>query len=165
MDSDGKQRSGSKSDDTATESVYAVDGGERAPFRYRLAAMLYDTIIVAAIWVFTIVLLVTLTGDSVVGAWVQSLLFIELFVFFAFFWIHKGQTIGMLAWRLRLESEQPFTLRKAFFRFCGAMASFLTLGVGYYWIWIDPLRRSWPDIFSDSYVVRYSKKNQSRKTS
>ncbi|MXW54069.1 MAG: RDD family protein [Gammaproteobacteria bacterium] len=165
MDLDGKQRSGSNPDETAEDSVYAVEGGERAPFRYRLAAMLYDTIIVAAIWVFTIVLLVTLTGDSVVGAWVQSLLFIELFVFFAFFWIHKGQTIGMLAWRLRLESEQPFTLRKAFFRFCGAMASFLTLGVGYYWIWFDPLRRSWPDIFSDSYIVRYSKETQSSEAS
>ena len=142
-----------------------VDSGERAPFRFRLAAMIYDAFIVIAIWVFTIVLLVTVTGNAVLGAWVQSLLFIELFVFFAFFWIHKGQTIGMLAWRLKLESEEPFTLRKAFFRFVGAIASFLTLGVGYYWIWFDPQRRSWPDIFSNSYIVRYSKKRQSGESS
>lgn len=165
MNSNGKECSGSKSPEPARDSGLDVDGAERAPFRYRLAAMLYDAIIVVAIWVFTIVLLVTLTGDAVLGAWVQSLLFIELFVFFAYFWIHKGQTIGMLAWRLRLESEHPFTLRKAFFRFCGAMASFLTLGMGYYWIWFDPLRRSWPDIFSNSYIVRYPKKSRSSETS
>lgn len=165
MNSNDTQQSESHSPQPASESKHAVEGGERAPFRYRLAAMLYDAIIVAAIWVFTIVLLVTLVGDAVVGAWVQSLLFIELFVFFSYFWIHKGQTIGMVAWRLRLESEQPFTLRKAFFRFCGAMASFLTLGLGYYWIWFDPQRRSWPDIFSNSYIVRYSKKTPSSKPS
>ena len=165
MTSNDEKHSVSHPSESESQSVNSLDGAERAPFRYRLAAMLYDAIIVVAIWVFTIVLLVTLTGDAVLGAWVQSLLFIELFVFFAFFWIHKGQTIGMVAWRLRLESEQPFTLRKAFFRFCGAMASFLTLGLGYYWIWFDPQRRSWPDIFSDSYVVRYAKKTRSSKAS
>ncbi len=119
--------------------------------------MLYDAIIVLAIWVFTIVLLVTLTGDAVVGAWLQSLLFVELFAFFAFFWIHKGQTIGMVAWRLRIESVQTFTLRSALFRFCGALVGFLCLGLGYIWIWIDKDRRSWSDIVSNSYIVRYKK--------
>ena len=60
-------------------------------------AMVYDALVVLGIWVFTIVLLVTIRGDAVVGAWVQSLLFVELFAFFAFFWIKRGQTIGMLA--------------------------------------------------------------------
>ena len=31
--------------------------------------------------------------------------------------MYKGQTIGMLAWRLRLETDGVFTLRKALFPF------------------------------------------------
>lgn len=165
MTRDNSERPDSNPINESDDKIQEVEGGERAAFRYRLAAMIYDAIIVVAIWVFTIVLLVTATGDAVLGAWVQSLLFIELFAFFAFFWIHKGQTIGMLAWRLKLESEGPFTLRKAFLRFVGAMASFLTLGLGYYWIWIDSQHRSWPDILSNSYIVRYSKKTRSRESS
>ena len=140
----------------------AIEDAERAPLRFRLAAMLYDAFVVLAIWVFTVVLLVIMTGgNAVVGPWLQSLLFVELFAFFAFFWIHKGQTIGMLAWHLRLVSPEPFTLRKALFRFLGALASFLTLGFGYLWIWIDRDRRSWSDIVSNSYIVRYKKSVQS----
>lgn len=164
MNTIDSEPSGSGPESAEDSSIPEIRGGERAPFRYRLAAMIYDAVIVLAIWVFTIVLLVTLIGDAVLGAWVQSLLFIELFVFFAYFWIHKGQTIGMVAWRLRLESEQPFTLLKALFRFCGAIASFLTLGLGYYWIWFDPHRRSWSDLLSSSYIVRYSKATRSSKS-
>ena len=134
-----------------------IEGGERAALRFRVAAMIYDSLAILSIWVFTIVLLVTLTGNAVIGAWVQSLLFIELFAFFAFFWIHRGQTIGMLAWRLRLESPVPFTLRQALYRFLGALVSFLCLGLGYFWIWFDKDRRSWSDIVSNSYIVRYPK--------
>lgn len=148
----------------SSDKTQSFIDGERAQFRFRLAAMLYDAFIILAVWVFTIVLLVTVTGDSVVGAWVQSLLFLELFVFFVYFWVHKGQTIGMLAWRLRLVSPEPFTLRQAFYRFLGAIASFLTLGLGYFWIWIDPDRRSWSDIVSNSYIVRYSRERSSSKT-
>ena len=124
--------------------------------------MIYDALIIIAIWIFTIVLLVTVIGDAVVGAWVQSLLFIELFAFFTFFWIRRGQTIGMRAWRLRMESEEPFTLKKALFRFCGALASFATLGLGYFWIWFEKDRRSWSDIVSGSYIVRYRRVENSR---
>lgn len=123
--------------------------------------MLYDSLIVIGIWIFTIVLLVTVLGQEVIGAWVQSLLFIELFAFFVFFWLHRGQTIGMLAWRLRIEADRPFTLRNALLRFIGALLSFATLGLGYIWIWVDPQNRSFSDILSSSRVVRYPRPERS----
>ena len=144
----------------AKGSPQIVDG-ERAPLRFRFGAMLYDAIIVLALWMVTIGLLVGVLQQAVVGAWVQSILFVELFAFFAYFWIHKGQTIGMVAWRLRLVSPVPFTLRKALLRFCGALASFLTLGLGYFWIWFDKDRRSWSDLASNSFIVRYKKTEES----
>lgn len=72
--------------------------------------------------------------------------------------MHKGQTIGMLAWRLRLDTDGVFTLRKALLRFCGELLSIASVGLGYFWIWIDKDRRSWSDILSGSCVVRYRKR-------
>ena len=125
-----------------------------APLRYRLAAILYDALIILAIWVFTIVALVTLIGDAVLGAWVQTLLFIEMYAFLAFFWCMRGQTIGMLAWHLRIRSAGPFTPTQALGRFVGGMASFATLGLGFVWMWFDRDGMTWSDRLSHSTIVR-----------
>jgi len=128
-----------------------------AAFRYRLLSIIYDTLILLGIWILTIVLLVTLIQDYVVGAWVQSLLFIESFVFFTYFWIARGQTAGMVAWRLQIQCEVRFTLRHAFLRFIGGMLGLACVGLGFLWIYIDKDRRSWSDIFSNSQIVRANK--------
>ena len=125
-----------------------------APLRYRLAAILYDALIILAIWVFTIVTLVTLIGDAVLGAWVQTLLFIEMYAFLVCFWCGRGQTLGMLAWHLRIRSDGPFTPTQALGRFAGGMASFATLGFGFLWMWFDRDRMTWSDRLSRSVVVR-----------
>ncbi|MDE0440696.1 MAG: RDD family protein [Gammaproteobacteria bacterium] len=125
-----------------------------APLRYRLAAILYDALIILAIWVFTVVALVTLIGDAVLGAWVQTLLFLEMYAFLAFFWCQRGQTIGMLAWHLRIRSDGPFTPTQALGRFVGGMASFATLGLGFVWMWFDRDGMTWSDRLSHSTIVR-----------
>ena len=135
---------------TTSESV-------SAPLRYRFAAMLYDALAMLAIWVVTIVVLVTLIGDAVMGAWVQSLLFVELYAFFAFFWCRRSQTLGMLAWRLRLHSTGGFTPGQALRRFASSLVSFAAFGFGFFWMWFDKNRLTWPDRFSRSVVVREPK--------
>ena len=130
-----------------------------APLRFRLAAMLYDALLLVAIWVTTIVALVTLLGDAVVGAWVQSVLFVEAYALLAFCWCRRGQTLGMLAWRLRLLSDGRFTPAQALRRFAAGLASFATLGLGFFWMWFDRERKSWPDRFSKSVIVREAKQN------
>ena len=119
--------------------------------------MIYDTLVLIGIWVFTVVLLVTITGNAVVGWWVQSILFIEMFAFFVYFWVHRGQTLGMQAWRLRILCEEELNLRRAFLRFLGAIAGFVALFLGYFWILLDKQKRSWSDMCSDTYVVREPK--------
>lgn len=132
-----------------------------SPFRFRIFALCYDTLILVALWAVTTALIVLISGRVVTGALLQSILLVETFIFFCFFWIHRGQTIGMLAWKLRLKSSSTFTLRSALFRFCGELLSILTLGFGYYWIWFDKNRRSWSDLFSNSCVIRYKYENTS----
>lgn len=136
------------------EDCHARERETVAPLRYRLLAILYDALIILAIWVFTIVALVTLIGDAVLGAWVQTLLFLEMYAFLGFFWCQRGQTIGMLAWHLRIRSDGPFTPTQALGRFIGGMASFATLGLGFIWMWFDRDRMTWSDRLSGSIIVR-----------
>lgn len=129
-------------------------GDAQAALRFRLAAMLYDALAVLGIWIATVVALVTIIGDAVVGAWVQTVLFVELYAYFAFFWCRRGRTPGMLAWRLRLKSSGGFRPTQALKRFVAGLLSFLTLGLGFAWMWFDRDRLTWGDRFSASQVVR-----------
>ncbi|MYJ74316.1 MAG: RDD family protein [Gammaproteobacteria bacterium] len=150
----GKKHTHFRSVPTASDGVEFGNGERVAPLRYRLMAILYDALIVLAIWVFTIVTLVTVIGDAVIGAWVQTLLFIEMYAFFAFFWCLKGQTLGMLAWRLSIRCDGRFTPTQAIGRFVGGMASFATFGLGFFWMWFDRDGMTWSDRLSRSIVVR-----------
>ena len=134
-----------------------------AALRFRVAAMLYDALVLLAVWVTTVVMLVTVIGDAVVGAWVQSLLFVETYALLAFCWCRRGQTIGMVAWRLRLHCDSPFTASQALRRFVAGLASFATLGLGFMWMWFDGERKSWPDRFSNSIIVREPSAKGARK--
>lgn len=121
----------------------------------RLGAMLYDAMIVLALWLLTLFIGVALHNGAVVGPLVQTILFVELFGFFAYFWVWRGQTIGMLAWNLHVETSDgtPMRLGQALLRFIGAMLSFATLGIGYLWMYVDPDRRAWPDMLSRTHIV------------
>jgi uncharacterized RDD family membrane protein YckC len=118
--------------------------------------MCYDALLIVALWLITLFPIVAVSDSAVTGATVRSLLFVEMFVFFAYFWVSRGQTLGMLAWRLRVVSEGPgeqVTLRQALLRFIAALAAFATLGLGYLWMYIDRERRTWPDILSGTRVI------------
>ncbi|MYD44514.1 MAG: RDD family protein [Gammaproteobacteria bacterium] len=128
-----------------------------AGFFVRVFAMIYDTLVMLGIWILTVVVLVSIAGDAVVGAWVQSLLFVELFAFFCYFWLKRGQTVGMMAWRLRLVSDETVTLKTVLLRFIGALLGGACVFVGYVWILFDRNQRSWSDIMSHTYVVREPK--------
>lgn len=121
----------------------------------RLAAMLYDSLLIIAILMSTITLMVVLTNTPVAGQNVLGLLFIESFAFFAYFWIFRGQTLGMLAWRLTIATASGYqmTFSQAMLRYFGALISLATFGLGFLWILFDAEKRSWPDMISDSRVL------------
>ena len=126
-----------------------------APLRLRLLAMLYDALVLLGIWVLTIVLLVGATGAAVAGLWVQLLLLMEAYAFFLFFWTRRGQTLGMLAWRLRvIDGDVPIGVRQAHLRMAGGILSLACLGLGHIWMLFDRRGRTWPDILSASGIER-----------
>lgn len=125
-----------------------------APLRFRLLAMLYDALALLGIWVLTIVALVTASGDVATGWPVQALLGAEAYAFFVFFWVRRGQTLGMLAWRLAFAPSGRITLRQAHLRLLGGALSLLCAGAGHLWLLLDRERRGWPDLLSGCRVIR-----------
>lgn len=120
--------------------------------------MCYDSLLLIAMWMVTAGIVTALNrGEVVGGAWFQSLLFLEAYLFFAWFWIRSGATLGMKAWRLELRSNQGHYLspRQTLVRFIVNIFGIALLGIGYWWILIDPAQRSLGDIASDSEVVYY----------
>ena len=138
--------------------------GAPASLLRRLGAMLYDSLVVLAIWLITLLILVSIRGVAVTGPLVPSLLFIETYLFFAYFWLRRGETLGMLAWRLRLQpiagAGAP-TLGQMTRRFIGAGLGLAACGLGYLWILFDRQSRSWSDLMSNTQVL-YSPKSPSQ---
>lgn len=132
-----------------------------APLRFRLASMLYDGVALTGIWVLTIVALVTATGEETTGPWLQALLALEAYAFFAFFWIRRGQTLGMVAWRLRFHpadgADGAVGFRQVHLRLLGGVLSLACLLLGHLWLLVDRRRRAWPDLLSGRRVVRLSR--------
>ncbi len=121
----------------------------------RLGAMLYDTLLVIALWMVSLFPIVAIANEPSYGAAVQTLLFFELYGFFAYFWLTRQQTLGMLAWRLTIETQndKPMTLNQVTLRFAGALVGFGCFGLGYLWLLFDKQSRSWSDLFSSTRVV------------
>ena len=96
-----------------------------------------------------------LDGDPLLS----TLLVMTLFAFFAKFWTHNGQTLGMQVWGLRIQNADgsAISLWQALLRFVVAIGSWLCLGLGFVWVLWDKDKRSWHDIYSDSHVVQLPK--------
>lgn len=80
--------------------------------------------------------------------------------FYCFFWHKSGQTLGMQAWRIRVDSAtggRP-TWRQCAVRTTIGCVSLLCGGLGYWWIWLDKNRLSWHDRASNTRVVVLPKK-------
>ena len=141
----------------------------------RLAALLYDCFLIGAIWMLLgfVVQLYTGTGNnSLVDGQVQTnptidnLLFLLMLascmVFYFWFWLKSGQTLGMLAWRLRVQqlNGHTITFAQALKRFLAGWLSFGCCGLGYLWLLIDPKRETWHDKLSNTRVVLLPKEYQ-----
>ena len=93
-----------------------------------------------------------LDGDPLLS----SVLLLVTFAFFAKFWTHAGQTLGMQVWGIRVQNADgtAISLMQALLRFIVAIASWLCLGMGFVWSLFDKQRRTWHDRYSETQLVR-----------
>lgn len=136
----------------------------------RLAAMLYDTLLVTALLFLATLPFVALRGGEPVESGENLLYRVVLvavvFLFFVGFWSRPGRTLGMQSWGLQLETEDGRipSASTASLRFFAAILSLLPLGLGFFWQVWDAQRLTWHDRLSKTRLVYYPKEKKTGKT-
>ena len=129
----------------------------------RLAAILYDSLLIIAMWLITTLLLVAFINDGAAlqGPLFQFGLYFEACLFYSYFWRLRGQTLGMQVWKIKLVSPSLQTLswQECFARLFFALVSVSMLGLGFIWMLFDPDRLTWHDRASGTRVVLLRKED------
>jgi uncharacterized RDD family membrane protein YckC len=122
-------------------------------FFRRLAATFYDLLLlIAVLFVATAILLPLNAGEAFTSQqfFFPVYLLLVSFLFYAWFWTHGGQTLGLRAWKIRVLTfdMKPISWKQALLRFIAAILSWGFFGLGFLWILIDKNQRSWHDHLS-----------------
>ena len=131
----------------------------QCPLPRRLAAILYDSIVLIGLLFFAALPPTLIHGEATTGTWAVLLMRIYLlavaFAFFGGFWTHGGQTIGMRAWRVRVVRADGKTIgwRDALVRFAVAIVSWAAAGAGFWWSLFDREGLTWHDRASGTRLV------------
>ena len=132
----------------------------------RLFAISYDGFLLLAILFIVSAIATALNngeavepGDTLYPIFV-ILVFSLSYLYFAWFWIHGGQTLGMKTWRIQLQNHDPennsnrqIDWRIAAFRFFSAIISWSVFGLGFLWSFIDKKNRCWHDLISKTVLL------------
>jgi len=121
-----------------------ADQGQLVGFWMRLGAYIIDAILLAI--VIGILRAIHLGG---LGSLVDI-------VYFVGFWSTTGQTLGMLALRIKVvrEDGRPLTLATGILRYIGFVISVIVIFIGLLWVIWDPKKQGWHDKIAHTLVVR-----------
>ena len=127
----------------------------------RFMAIIYDLLLLLAIlFIASLLAFVANRGVAIDSShpyhtlYMAYLLMIS-FLYFAWFWVHGGQILGMKTWKIKLLSSTLGTIswKQALIRFCSAAVSWCCLGCGVIWSVFDKQHRTWHDIASNSRLI------------
>jgi len=139
-----------------------------APIWRRFAAIVYDALLLAGLWMIA-TMAMTLVAPNHPSV-LRLVVFCVGFAFFGWFWTHGGQTLGMRAWRVRVEriNGDALSAPTALLRYmagllpivaalycvsiAGWIASPIAL-VGFTPCFIDPRKRALHDLVAGTELV------------
>jgi len=130
----------------------------------RIAAIVYDTLLVAALLFMATLPFIAFRGGEPVetgdNVFYQAVLAAVVFGFFVGFWSRSGRTLGMQSWGLQLETVdgQLPSVGAASLRFFAAIVSLMPLGLGFLWQLWDPQKLTWHDRISKTRLKHYPRK-------
>ncbi|WP_417664853.1 RDD family protein [Pseudidiomarina sp.] len=161
-------------DDTPPRSTAQIHASfPSASFLRRLAAMVYDLLVAVAILMLATGLalilpavlnhmdVIQLSDDFSAADWLNKTPLFGIYLlsilaaFFCWFWWRSGQTVGMRAWRLKVQQRDGSRLTKK-----QAVIRVLTcaFGLGNLWVLVDfKNRRAWHDYAANTELVTLSK--------
>lgn len=130
--------------------------GEPVKLVRRLAAIGYDSLLILAIWMLGAAVVVVAAGEPIASGnpLFQVYLLALAMAYFGSCWFLGGQTVGMRAWSVRLESiEGALAWRQILIRLAVGLVSMLAMGAGFAWSWIRTDRATWHDLASGTRIV------------
>ena len=125
--------------------------------------MLYDSILLIGVVFVSFIPSPILSETfrlSSTGVWLSRIyILLVLFLFFGWFWTHRGQTLGMRAWRIKVISNdgKDLTWNLALKRYLLALGSFLIVGLGFLWSIFHPKNMTLHDLYSGSKIILLEK--------
>ena len=127
----------------------------------RLAALVYDALLLFALLFAATVPVLVVTGGQAVDPnepVFTAYLLVVSYVYFGWCWTRSGQTLGMRAWRMRVRTRAGARLRwrHALARFAAALVSIGAAGVGLLWVAVDRDRLSLHDRLSGTVLEMVS---------
>lgn len=129
----------------------------------RVAAILYDTLLVLALlFLVTIPFIAARGGEPVEpngNFFYQACVGLAIFLFFTGFWSRSGRTLGMQSWGLRVETTDGRIpgFGRASMRFFAAILSWAAVGLGFLWQLWDKEQLTWHDRISGTRLRYYPK--------
>lgn len=129
----------------------------------RIAAMLYDLLLIAALLFLATLPFIAVRGGEPVeigdNLIYRFVLVAVIYAFFVGFWVRSGRTLGMQSWRLQLETMDGGKVSpgQASVRFFAAVLSWAVVGLGFLWQLWDKDNLTWHDRISGTRVMYYPK--------
>ena len=151
-----------KNPDTAVKSSTITS----ASLRRRLAAILYDLVLIIAFaivsafaWKLLLSAVSLQDQESLLNLGYLFIWFLSLYGFYQFFWLRGGQTLGMMAWRLQLRrvDGKKLGIADTSVRWLIAIVAGACCGLGYLWSIVDKEKRTWQDIVSKTRIIQLPK--------
>lgn len=124
----------------------------------RVSAMLYEALLLLALWFIADYLFIALThnlSSPYKKPLLQGYLLGITAVYFCWFWL-RGQTLAMKTWRIRVVNREgaPLTLKQALLRFVLAMVLIPAFGISLVWALFDRNRQFLHDRLAGTRLVR-----------
>ena len=134
----------------------------------RLFAIFYDCFLLIAI-LFVVTGIATAlnhgkaieTGDTFYPLYVLVVFGLS-YLYFAWFWIHGGQSLGMKTWRIQLVAadDRKINWQTTAIRFFSAIFSWGIFGLGFLWAIFDKHNRCWHDLASKTVLLDLRQQRQ-----
>ena len=126
----------------------------------RLAIMLYDALVILALLIIAAALAMVVGFDSATALkdWGYTMYLLTVwFLYLAWCWRKGGMTVGMRAWRVRIQNEGGDLpgWGQCLVRFVTSFLSAAIAGAGFIWSLFEDRKRCWHDILSRTRLLRY----------